>query len=179
VTGRFSSSATKRFNPQKMVQKTALLALDEGNLISVAIEWIIQNALGSNDSLILCAAAHPPLPGGKSSDGFITIRKKEAELVKLRLETIAGIVAGKIGKNIKISAEVGIWKLAQADHVFDVYQKFKPDLVYLFFDPDQQPWVSRTFNGTLSSQLSNRIPKSVVITTDILKKFEDQDIFGL
>jgi hypothetical protein len=163
----------------KMVQKTALLALDEGNLISAAIEWIIQNALNPNDSLILVAAAHPPLPVGKSSDGFITIRKKEAELVKLRLETIAGIVASKVGKNIKISADVGIWKLAQADHVFEVYLKVNPDLVYLFLDPAQQPWVSRTFNGTLSSQLSKIIPSSVVITTEILKNIEDQDIFGV
>lgn len=161
-----------------MVQQTVLLSLDEGNLVSTAIEWIIQNILNPNDSLVLVACAHPALPPGKSNDGFVTIRKKEAALVKERLEVIADIVEKKVGKNIHISAEVGIWKIAQGDHIYEVYEKLKPDKVFLFLDPGQQPWITRTFNGTLSSQLSKKIPNAVVITPDILKRFEDQDIFG-
>lgn len=166
------------------MNKTVLLSLDECDLTGAAINYTILTCIKPNDTLILISCANPSIPAGRSADGWLQVRMDEAARLNCRLKSITTIVMQELRRDdFSLLTDICLWKQEQANHTILMAEKHNPSNVILFFDPSQVSWIERTFHRTASTVISDDLISKhgvnpVILTSELLRRISDADIFG-
>ena len=170
---------TKTDMPAIEKRPNVLLALDETQLTGAAISWTIKNIVNRNDRLIIAACALPDIPIGRSPDGFLAYRKREAARMESRLKAIVEIILKELKMVLEVEFNIHLFKPEQADHIAQLVHLRKPRKIILYLDNQTQPWLHRMLKGDISAFIALKCPiKPTILNDELLRKLDECNIWG-